>query len=146
MCGPTSLRHISTSLTTFACVIQNKFQPGTRPAQLDAKDNIWLFKEMKRVKRKIGCDAWVNSGGVRGGRNLQNMDGEIVLRRRYGKVIAAADGGRRAKLTGDERRYMEYTLLSKGPNGELLENRDIRLCVSPRVSFAHGSCARPEQS
>ena len=49
-----------------ACVIQNKFQPGTRPAQLDAKDNIWLFKEMKRVKRKIGCDAWVNSGGVRG--------------------------------------------------------------------------------
>ena len=74
------------------------------------------------------------------------MDGEIVLRRRYGKVIAAADGGRRAKLTGDERRYMEYTLLSKGPNGELLENRDIRLCVSPRVSFAHGSCARPEQS
>ena len=112
-------------------MIQNKFQPGTRPAQLDAKDNIWLFKEMKRVKRKIGCDAWVNSGGVRGGRNLQNMDGEIVLRRRYGKVLASADGGRRAKLTGDERRYQEYTLLSKGPDGELLENRDIRLCVSP---------------
>ena len=112
-------------------VKDDSFRPGGRPEQLCDLANTWVFKETRRVKRKAGCDAWVNSGGVRGGRNLQNMEGEIVLRRRYGKVLASADGGRRAKLTGDERRYQEYTLLSKGPDGELQENRDIRLCVSP---------------
>lgn len=103
------------------------FKPGPRPAQLDDKSDVWVFKEVERIKRKGGCDAWVNSGGVRGGRNLQNMSGEVVLRRRYGKVLAASDGGRRGKLTGNERRYQEYTILATGPNGELVENRDTRL-------------------
>jgi hypothetical protein len=108
-------------------VHDENFKPGVRPAQLDDSSDVWVFKEVQRIKRKGGCDAWVNSGGVRGGRNLQNMSGEVVLRRRYGKVLAASDGGRRGKLTGNERRYQEYTILTTGPDGELVENRDIRL-------------------
>lgn len=104
------------------------FMPGPRPGRL-ADDTACLFKEVKKVKRKNGCDAWVNSGGMRGGRNLQSMTGEVVLRRRYGKVLAAGDGGRQSRLSGNERRYQEYTGLSRGPDGEIVENRGIRLCV-----------------
>jgi hypothetical protein len=111
-------------------VSDETFLPGARPPVLDnASSSTCLFKEVKRIKRKSGCDAWVNSGGARGGRNLMNMSGEVVLRRRYGKVLAAADGGRSGKLTGNERRYQEYTILKRGPDGGLVENRDVRLYV-----------------
>ena len=110
-------------------VHDESFLPGPRPGRLTDDNTACLFKEVKRVKRKNGCDAWVNSGGARGGRNLQDISGQVVLRRRYGKVLAAADGGRHSRLSGNERQYQEYTVLARGPDGELVEYRDTRLCV-----------------
>ncbi len=123
-------QHVALPLSLALRLVQDKtFLPGPRPPKLDgASRNACIFKEVQRIKRRSGsCDAWVNSGGARGGRNLVNTSGEVVLRRRYGKVLAAADGGRGGKLTGNERRYQEYTTLQRRPDGELVENRDVRL-------------------
>ena len=72
------------------------------------------------------------SGFGSGGATLFDANGDGGL-----DLYVARDGRTWSRPTdedgvlSDERRYQEYTLLSKGPDGELQENRDIRLCVSP---------------
>jgi hypothetical protein len=126
----------------------DKFEPGVRPQLLTPELYTWIFKESvspgssRMTKRPCGGDAWINSGGARGGRSLRDEDGNMIVRRRYGKIVAFSAGGRAALKRGagvlrdsdpslgdcrQEWRYQEYNLLKHGQDGQVVEDRDVRL-------------------
>eukprot|EP01048_Picozoa_sp_COSAG05_P020278 COSAG05_NODE_3403_length_2084_cov_1.359013_2_plen_476_part_01 len=112
----------------------SNFQPGPRPARW-AEEPIghrrqWIFKENMRSVRR-GGDTWMNSGGVRGARDLFDPnDNRIGTRRRYGKIVRFRSKSEHlndrssSELLG---RYHEYSLITNLGNGQVEEEREIRI-------------------
>ena len=117
-------------------------QQGLEPVEPPNLDSSVQPGCSRMTKRPCGGDAWINSGGARGGRSLRDEDGHMIVRRRYGKIVAFSAGGRAALKRGagvlrdsdpslgdcrQEWRYQEYNLLKHGQDGQVVEDRDVRL-------------------
>ena len=113
------------------------FQPGSRPdhlADLCGCGGRWIFKDnvepnaIRLPNRRPGTDTWVNSGGVRGGRDLKDRAGNYVARRRYGRVLPAGGQSDVMKMSNGsssyELRYHQYTLVRQKNAGTKLKAED----------------------
>jgi hypothetical protein len=111
----------------------DNFCPGARPMRWDDErsDRQWVFKETVRAVRR-GSDTWMNSGGIRGARDLFDGDDTVGTRRRYGKIVrfkskngqAAVNDRSSFELLG---RYHEYSLIVTNAVGGVQEDRETRV-------------------
>ena len=101
----------------------------------------------KFTKRPAHADTWVNSGGARGGRNLKDVNGVLVARRRYGKIkpsggdtdvetISAAALG--SDLGTYELRYQQYNLVK-------LQDTTCQRSTDPDPVTSRGKCRNRDQ-
>jgi len=116
------------------------FQPGARPVHFGGPCSdcaSWVYKEtgdQRRKRRSRSSDRWRNTGGAKGGRDLPLNVPAPLLRRRYGSLTPAAKnvqllGWIQANAGQIKTRfsYHEYTLLQKGADGGIAEDKTVVL-------------------